>query len=91
MHVDARHDTVLRTMSVAEDDAISDGWLCDRGRYNIGFSTTTRRLTTPLLQVDGETWVQIAWDDAIALWASRSRSNRAGGPNASARSAAAGC
>ena len=33
---DVRHGTLLRTMSV-EDDAISDGWLCDRGRYNIGF------------------------------------------------------
>ena len=35
--VDTRSASLLRTMSVESDDAISDGWLCDRGRYNIGF------------------------------------------------------
>ena len=37
MYSDVRFGGILRTMSVEEDDAISDGWLCDRGRYNIGF------------------------------------------------------
>ncbi len=68
MHVDERGDELLRTMSVTEDDAISEGWLCDRGRYNIGFAGDERRLTMPLLKQDGA-WVQIGWDDAIALWA----------------------
>ena len=68
MHVDQRGNTILRTMSVVEDDAISDTWLCDRGRYNIGFVNDECRLTSPLLKQDG-TWMQIAWDDAIALWA----------------------
>jgi NADH-quinone oxidoreductase subunit G len=68
MHVDARVSAVQRTMSVPEDDAISDGWLCDRGRYNIGYVTDERRLTQPLLKRNGE-WIQIGWDDAIALWA----------------------
>ena len=68
MHVDERGNTVLRTMSVTEDNAISDTWLCDRGRYNIGFVGEERRLTQPLLKQDGA-WVQIGWDDAIALWA----------------------
>jgi NADH-quinone oxidoreductase subunit G len=68
MHVDERANTLLRTMSVTEDDAISDTWLCDRGRYNVGFVTDERRLTMPLLKVDGA-WVQIGWDDAIGLWA----------------------
>jgi NADH-quinone oxidoreductase subunit G len=68
MHVDERANTVLRTMSVAEDDAISDSWLCDRGRYNVGFVSDERRLTQPLLKQDGA-WMQIAWDDAIAIWA----------------------
>ncbi len=68
MHVDERGDTLLRTMSVTEDDAISDTWLCDRGRYNIGFVKDERRLSSPLLKQDGA-WVQIDWDDAIALWA----------------------
>ncbi|HTJ26430.1 MAG TPA: molybdopterin-dependent oxidoreductase [Candidatus Limnocylindria bacterium] len=72
MHVDERGNTLMRTMSVPEDDAISDGWLCDRGRYNIGFVNEERRLTQPLLKQDGA-WVQIGWDDAIALWAAELR------------------
>ena len=68
MHVDERANTLLRTMSVPEDDAISDSWLCDRGRYNVGFVADERRLTQPLLKRDGA-WVQIDWPDAIALWA----------------------
>jgi len=70
MHVDERGNTLLRTMSVTEDDAISDSWLCDRGRYNVGFVADDRRLTMPLLKVDGA-WNQIDWDDAIALWAGK--------------------
>jgi len=70
MHVDERGNTLLRTMSVTEDDAISDSWLCDRGRYNVGFVADERRLTMPLLKVDGA-WNQIDWDDAIALWAGK--------------------
>ena len=70
MHVDERGNTLLRTMSVTEDDAISDSWLCDRGRYNVGFVADDRRLTMPLLKVDGA-WNQIDWDDAIALWADK--------------------
>jgi NADH-quinone oxidoreductase subunit G len=72
MHVDARVATVQRTMSVPEDDAISDGWLCDRGRYNVGYVDDDRRLTQPLYRRDGE-WIQIGWDDAIALWANALR------------------
>jgi len=69
MRVDERGNTVLRTMSVTEDDQISDGWLCDRGRYNLGFLGDERRLTMPLLrQLDGS-FAQIDWDDALALWA----------------------
>jgi NADH-quinone oxidoreductase subunit G len=64
---DVRSGTLLRTMSVEQDDAISDGWLCDRGRYNIGFYASPDRLTQPLLRKDGG-FVQIGWDDAFALW-----------------------
>jgi NADH-quinone oxidoreductase subunit G len=69
MHVDERANTLLRTMSVPEDDAVSDSWLCDRGRYNVGFVADERRITQPLLKRDDE-WVQVDWPDAIALWAS---------------------
>ncbi len=68
MHVDERGNTLLRTMSVEEDDQISDGWLCDRGRYNVGYVADERRITQPLYKQNGS-WSQIAWDDAIGLWA----------------------
>ncbi len=69
MHVDERGNRLLRTMSVAEDDHISDAWLCDRGRYNIGYVADERRITTPLLRRSDGTFAQIDWDDALALWA----------------------
>jgi NADH-quinone oxidoreductase subunit G len=68
LNIDERNGEVLRTMS-DPSDPISDGWLCDRGRYNIGFYGDERRIITPLLR-SGDQWIQIAWDDAIDRWAS---------------------
>jgi NADH-quinone oxidoreductase subunit G len=68
MHVDVRHGKTQRTMTVTNDDAISDWWLCDRGRYNINFYDHPARITQPLYKQNGE-WMQIGWDDALALWA----------------------
>jgi NADH-quinone oxidoreductase subunit G len=64
---DVRYGTLLRTMLV-EDDRISDGWLCDRGRYNVGFYESPDRITQPLYRKHGE-WIQIGWEDAYILWA----------------------
>ena len=64
---DVRFGKLLRTMSI-EDDPISDGWLCDRGRYNVGFYESPDRLTQPLYRKGGS-FVQIGWDDAFILWA----------------------
>ncbi|MBV9718536.1 MAG: molybdopterin-dependent oxidoreductase [Candidatus Eremiobacteraeota bacterium] len=68
---DVRHGTLLRTMSV-EDDLISDGWLCDRGRYNVGFYGSPDRLAQPLYRHNGRL-VQVGWDDAFTLWATAIR------------------
>jgi len=65
-YADVRYGTLLRTMLV-EEDRISDGWLCDRGRYNIGFYDSPDRLTQPLYRKHGS-WTQIGWDDAFLLW-----------------------
>ncbi|HEY0798617.1 MAG TPA: molybdopterin-dependent oxidoreductase, partial [Candidatus Baltobacteraceae bacterium] len=78
LNIDVRYGEVLRTMSVEEDDAHSDGWLCDRGRYNIGFYNESRRLRAPLLR-SGNEWTQISWDDAIALWARKLKEALAAG------------
>ena len=81
MHVDERGDTVLRTMSVSEDDAISDAWLCDRGRYNVGYVHDERRLTMPLLR-EADTFAQIDLADALDLWAAKvTGAIAAGGPS----------
>jgi NADH-quinone oxidoreductase subunit G len=64
---DVRYGKLLRTMLV-EEDPISDGWLCDRGRYNVGFYDSSDRLTQPLYRKEGAL-TQIGWDDAIILWA----------------------
>jgi len=76
--VDVRFGNVLRTMSVESDDALSDGWLCDRGRYNIGFYSSPERITQPLYKKDGE-FVQVGWDDAFALWAKAIKDAKANG------------
>jgi NADH-quinone oxidoreductase subunit G len=70
--VDVRYGKVARTMTVAEDEEISDGWLCDRGRYNIGFYDSPDRLTQPLYKSEGR-FVQVTWDDALDRWASALR------------------
>jgi NADH-quinone oxidoreductase subunit G len=70
-YADVRYGNLLRTMLV-EEDPISDGWLCDRGRYNIGFYSAPDRLKQPLYRKQGS-WTQVGWDDAFALWATAIR------------------
>jgi len=72
LNIDERYGEIQRTMSVPADDAISAGWLCDRGRYNIEFYHDPRRITMPLLR-HGDGFTQIGWDDAIELWAKNVR------------------
>ena len=66
----ARRDACARCRS--KTTRVSDGWLCDRGRYNVGFYTDARRIVSPLLR-QGNDWVQLDWDDAIDLWARKIR------------------
>jgi len=72
INVDARHNIPLRTMTDPEGQ-VSDGWLCDRGRYNIGFYDDARRLTTPTMRDAAGEPAQVAWDDAISIWATSVR------------------
>ncbi len=77
-NVDVRYGAVMRTMTVAQDEAISDGWLCDRGRYNVGFYESRDRVVQPLYN-DGGRFVQIEWNDAFDIWAQALR--KAGSAN----------
>ncbi len=70
--VDVRVDKVMRLMSRA-NDAIDDGWLCDRGRWGFEFVNSSQRLRTPLIRHD-DRLVPATWDQAFYLIASRIRS-----------------
>ncbi|MGE0490879.1 MAG: NADH-quinone oxidoreductase subunit NuoG [Vulcanimicrobiota bacterium] len=63
--VDVRFDEVARFRSRC-NDAIDDGWLCDRGRYGFGGVTAENRLLTPLVRRDGEL-KQATWDEALEV------------------------
>ena len=87
MRVDVRVNRVLRQYS-RTNDAIDDGWLCDRGRWGLDAFDSEERLTTPLVRRDGEPVVRLchvkgldhAWaggDEAVPFHA-------AVGPDASA-------
>ncbi len=76
--VDQRSGSLLRAQMVESDDRVSDGWLCDRGRYNIGFYTADDRITQPLYNDNG-TFVQVGWDDALSMWAKAIREAQTAG------------
>ncbi|HKV58986.1 MAG TPA: molybdopterin-dependent oxidoreductase, partial [Ktedonobacteraceae bacterium] len=69
--IDVRVDKVMRLMS-RTNDAIDDGWLCDRGRWGFEFVNSPQRLRTPLIRQRGQ--LQPAtWDEALYMLASRLR------------------
>jgi NADH-quinone oxidoreductase subunit G len=61
--VDVRFDEVRRFRS-RTNDAIDDGWLCDRGRYGHGFLHPPDRLRQPLVRRDGQL-VPASWEEAL--------------------------
>lgn len=66
--VDVRYYEVARMRSRC-NDAIDDGWLCDRGRYGYGFIHNPDRLKTPLVRINGEL-KPATWEEALAAAAS---------------------
>jgi NADH-quinone oxidoreductase subunit G len=70
--IDVRVDKIMRLMSRA-NDAIDDGWLCDRGRWGFEFVNSPQRLRTPLIHRDGKL-ESATWDQAFYMIASRLRS-----------------
>jgi len=59
-----RDDKVMRVLA-RDNNAVDDGWLCDRGRFAYQAWESDARITTPLVRVDGEL-VPASWDDALA-------------------------
>ena len=67
--VDSRVDRVMRLMS-RTNDAIDDGWLCNRGRWEFDYVNSPQRLRTPLIRRNG-TLTPVRWDEALSYIASR--------------------
>jgi NADH-quinone oxidoreductase chain G len=71
VRLDVRVNKALRQYSRPNDD-VDDGWLCDRGRWELGALNSSERLTTPLLRKNGEL-VLVSWDEALGVVASTLR------------------
>ena len=50
-----RRGQLMRVTS-RENDAIDDGWICDRGRFDYTYVNDENRLKTPLLNGEATTW-----------------------------------
>jgi len=61
--VDVRYFEVARFRSRC-NDAIDDGWLCDRGRYGFRFIHNPDRLKTPLVRRQGQLQ-PASWSEAL--------------------------
>ncbi|HEY6408816.1 MAG TPA: NADH-quinone oxidoreductase subunit NuoG, partial [Ktedonobacteraceae bacterium] len=69
IRADVRVDKIMRNMSRA-NDAIDDGWLCDRGRWGFEFVNSPQRLRSPLVRRGGQLTV-VSWEQAFYLIALR--------------------
>lgn len=69
VRTDVRVDKIMRNVSRA-NDAIDDGWLCDRGRWGFEFVNSPQRLRTPLIRRNGQLSA-VSWDQAFYLISSR--------------------
>lgn len=63
VRIDVRVDKVMRQMSRA-NDAIDDGWLCDRGRWGFDFVNSPDRIRTPLIRRNGNL-TPVTWQEAF--------------------------
>ncbi len=72
VRVDVRVDKVLRQYSRTNDD-IDDGWLCDRGRWDVGWVNSQERLRKPLIRRDDGVLTPASWEEAIGEVARRLR------------------
>jgi NADH-quinone oxidoreductase chain G len=71
VRLDVRVNKALRQYS-RPNDSVDDGWLCDRGRWDLAALNSPERLTTPLLRKNGEL-VPVSWDEALGVVASTLR------------------
>lgn len=61
--LDVRFDRIVRQRSRV-NDAIDDGWLCDRGRYGFAAVHSEDRALAPMVRKDGKL-VETTWEEAL--------------------------
>jgi NADH-quinone oxidoreductase subunit G len=67
--LDTRHNKLMRVMP-RENEFVNEIWLCDKGRFGQRFTTSETRLSSPLVRRNGQL-VEVSWDEAISLVASK--------------------
>ena len=72
MTVQSSRDNLVRHLGV-DNDAVSWGWLCDRGRFNFEAVNSTERVTAPLVRSDDSAggaqesrFTETSWTVALA-------------------------
>ena len=53
IELNSSQNKMLRILGV-DNDAVNQGWLCDKGRYNFEYLNSDSRLKTPLKKIDNE-------------------------------------
>jgi NADH-quinone oxidoreductase subunit G len=59
-----RDERVLRTLA-RQNEAVDDGWLCDKGRFAYQSTHVDERIQSPLLRGADGTLAPATWDDAL--------------------------
>ena len=77
MTVQSSRDRLVRHLGV-DNDSVSWGWLCDRGRFNFEAVNSTERLTAPLVRGE-DTFTETSWTVALAAVAKAIRGTIDGG------------
>jgi NADH-quinone oxidoreductase chain G len=70
--VDVRVNKLMRQYS-RTNDSIDEGFLCDRGRWNMDLTNSPERLRTPLIRNQRGKLEPASWDEALRLVARRLR------------------
>jgi formate dehydrogenase alpha subunit len=91
LHVDGRRGKVVGVTGT-EGHPVSDGMLCVKGRYGLGFIHSEERLDTPLLRRSDGSFRKTTWEEAIGLFAARVQTLRKShGPDSVAGLSSAKC
>ncbi|HTH06980.1 MAG TPA: molybdopterin-dependent oxidoreductase, partial [Ilumatobacteraceae bacterium] len=63
--VQSTRDEVVRLVGV-DSDPVNHGWMCDRGRFDLGQVTSDQRVTRPLVRSDDDELQPTTWNAALA-------------------------